>query len=413
MLTAGQRRAGEIAALAAGLLLLGVAIPRIHHAATTSFPADLVVDHRAARAFLAGDSPFSVDGARRAGLAPLGPTGLGHPPTTSFWILPLAPLEVTTARRVLAWIDLATLIAEVVIAGLLLGWSGGPALLVAGLVANAPFFLYLVNLGQVSQLIAFAFFLAWWALRRGRPRLAGVALGAACTLKLFPAILVLWLVLTRRWRAFLAAVATYLVAAVVMTARFGLDSWRVFFVAQKEVANAWVANVANQSLHGVFQRLWASPACELPGRVAPEALALSTLVSLVLLALAARRTREDGTDQCLDLAFAAFAVLSVLTSQWAWPHYNVLFVLPAMIAATALQGAQGIRRWTGAVVLLGLLLSWQVEVRAAAALQNALWRGDRAAHLPLHAVEVLGWAPGVLLLALILTLAGRSETARA
>jgi hypothetical protein len=407
-----RRQGLEIAALAAGLVLLAAAVPRIHRAATTTFPADLVVDHRAARAFWAGYSPFSEEGARRAGVAELGPTGLGHPPTTSFWILPLAPLEVTTARQVLAWIDLATLIAEVAIAALLLGSPRGPAVLVMGLVANTPFFLYLVNLGQVSQLIAFAFFLAWWALRRGRPALAGGALGAACTLKLFPAVLVLWLALTRRWRAFAAAAAVYLVTAVVMTARFGLSSWPVFFAAQKEVANAWVANVANQSLHGVFQRLWASPACELPGRVAPEALALSTLLSIGLLVVAHRRTREDGSDRRLDLAFAAFAVLSVLTSQWAWPHYDVILVLPAMIAATALAGADRTLRWTGAVVLAGLLLSWAVDVRAPMALQNALWRGDRAAHLPLHAVEVLSWAPSFLLLALILRLARRPGTAQ-
>jgi hypothetical protein len=405
-MTPGGRRGVEVAALVAGLALVAVAIPRIHHAATTTFPADLVVDHRAARAFWDGYSPFSAEGARCAHLDELGATGLGHPPTTSFWILPLAGLEVTTARQVLAWIDLATLLAMVSIAARLLRWPLGPALLLAGLVANAPFFLYLVNLGQISQLIAFAFFGAWWALRRERPVLAGGAMGAACTLKLFPAVLVLWLALTRRWRAFAAAVAVYLMVAAVMTARFGLASWPVFFAAQREVANTWVANVANQSLHGLFQRLLASPACELPGRVAPEALALSTLVSLALLALAHRRTRSSG----LDLGFAAFAVLSVLTSQWAWPHYNVLLVLPAMIAMAALSTEEAMARSSGAIVLLGLLLSWGVDVRAPAALQNALWRGDRSAHLPLHAVEVLSWAPSVLLLVLLLRLARRSAT---
>jgi hypothetical protein len=128
--------------------------------------------------------------------------------------------------------------------------------------------------------------------------------------------------------------------------------------------------------------------------------------------VAHRRTREDGSDRRLDLAFAAFAVLSVLTSQWAWPHYDVILVLPAMIAATALAGADRTLRWTGAVVLAGLLLSWAVDVRAPMALQNALWRGDRAAHLPLHAVEVLSWAPSFLLLALILRLARRPGTAQ-
>jgi hypothetical protein len=97
-------RAAEIALLVAGLALLASAVVQVHHAASTNFPADLVVDHRTARAFWEGYNPFSPEGARRAGLTELGPTGLGHPPTTSFWILPLAPLKVEPARQVLAWI---------------------------------------------------------------------------------------------------------------------------------------------------------------------------------------------------------------------------------------------------------------------------------------------------------------------
>jgi alpha-1,2-mannosyltransferase len=399
------RRGAELAALAAGLVLLVVAAFQIDRASRTNMAADLVVDHRTARAFLDGYNPFSAEGAERAGLTELGPTGLGHPPTTSFWLLPLGRASLQTARQVLAWLSFGTLLAQVLIAAALLGWSRGPALLVAGFVAGTPVFLYLVTLGQVSQLIAFLCFAAWWALRRGRPVVAGAALGAACTFKLFPGVLVLWLVLERRWRALAAAAGVWLVVAAVMTARFGFDSWRVFLVAQGEVANAWVADVSNQSLHGVFQRLWASPACELPGRVAPEALALSALVSVGLLALAWKRTRAAG----LDLGFACFALLSVLTSQWAWPHYAVLLVLPAMIAATLLRGADRPLKWAGAVVLAGLAVTWRLDVRAPAALQNALWAGDRSAHLPLHLVEVLGWLPAVLLLivALRLTRAAR------
>jgi hypothetical protein len=300
------------------------------------------------------------------------------------------------------------LLGSLLLAARVLALPVGAGVLAAGLVASAPFFLYLVALGQVSQWIAFAYFLAWWGLRRGRPALAGVALGAACTLKLFPAVMVLWLAVTRRWRAVAAAVATYLVAAVVMTARFGLESWRVFFAAQKEVANTWVANAANQSLHGVAQRLLASPACELPGRVAPEALALSTLVSLALLAFAARQARRD--PGAVDLPFSAFGVLSVLTSQWAWPHYDVLLALPALITAAALRQAWPAQRplvWGGAIVIAGLVVATRLDVRAVTVLQAALWGGHTGAHLPLHLAETLSWLPTLLTLLVIFAVTSR------
>jgi hypothetical protein len=394
-----MQRARQAGALVVGLALAVLAIRDVHRAVTTNSAADLVVDHSAARAFRDGYSPFSPEGARRAGLAALGPTGLGHPPTTSFWLLPLASFDLQTARAIVAWTSVILLAVEVGTAAALLGWSPGAALLLFGFVASAPFFIYMTSLGQVSQWIAFACFGAWWALRRGRPVLAGAALGAATTLKLFPGILVLWLALTRRWRAFAAAVALYLMVAAVMTLRFGLASWAVFFRAQREVADAWVANVANQSLHGVVQRLWASPACELPGPVAPEALALSASIAVALIVFAARRTREDGSPGALDRGFAVFSVLAVLTSQWAWPHYDVLFVVPALIAATALRQPP---RWWGLIALAALALAGRISVRLPGQLQNALWRGDRAAHLPLHLAEALTWVPGVLLLAVLL-----------
>lgn len=401
---ARARHLGNAAAALAGVALLVVAAGRIDAAVNTGFAGDLVVDHRAARAFWEGYTPFSPEGARRAGLAEYGPTGIGHPPTTSLSILPLAGVSLETARKVVAWSSFVTLVGGLALAAWLLGLPAGAGLLLAGLVASAPFFIYLAALGQVSQWIAFTYLLAWWAVRRGRPAAAGAALGLACTLKLFPGVMVLWLAVTRRWRAVAVAVAVYAAAAIVMTARFGLDSWRVFFAAQGEVANAWVANVANQSLHGVAQRLWASPACELPGRVASEALALSSLVAVAMLVFGARQARRAPAS---DLTFASFALLSVLTSQWAWQHYNVLLALPALITAAGLRAAWPAQRtlvWAGVAVLAALLVTWRLDVRATTVLQLALWRGEPV-HLRLHVAEALAWLPGLLLLLVVWRLA--------
>lgn len=404
--TARARWIVHAAAWVAAALLLVLAVRDVQEALHQGTAADLVVDHLAARAFLDGYTPFSPEGARRSGVAVFGATGIGHPPTTSFWVLPLAGLSLQAAREVVGWLSLMTLVGGLVFASLRLQWPAVVGALLAAVVATSPFFLYLVSLGQVSQLIAFSYLVAWWSARQGRQALAGGALGIACTLKLFPGVMLIWLAVTRRWRAVAVAVAVYLIAAVVMTARFGLDSWRVFFVAQKEVANAWLANVANLSVHGVIQRLWANPACQLPGPVAGEALALSTLLAAVLLVLAARQARRAPAD---DLGFGVFAVLSVVTSQWAWPHYHVLLALPVLIAATKLRPdwtADRVRVWAGAAVVVALLVSWRLEVRAATVLQVALWRGEPV-HLRLHLAEILGWLPVFLLLALLARLAGR------
>jgi alpha-1,2-mannosyltransferase len=388
------------------LLLAGRQIHRVLHQGTG---ADLVSDHRAARAFWEGYSPYSAAGAHRAGLDELGPAGLAHPPTSAFLFLPLAKVQLPTAQAILAWTSLASLVVELVVAAAVLGWPLAVGVLLAGLVASTPFFMGLAALGQIAQLIGFAYFLSWWALRRKRPDLAGVSLGLVATLNLFPALMLLWLAVTRRWRALAAALGVFGAVAAVMTVRFGLGSWRVFLGAQKELASALLTSATNQSLHGVGQRLWASPACQVPGRVAPEALALSALVSLVLLVFLARRARQTdiGAARALDLSFASFSALFLLITPWVSSSYDAVLVLPAMLAAAALRPASGVLLWAGGAVLAALLISWRVDVRALTTLQLMLWRGDRAAHLPLHLLEVLTWLPAVLLLALVTTLARR------
>jgi hypothetical protein len=384
--------------LLASAATFAVTVPRIR-AALDRQPADLVVDHRAARAFLDGYSPFSAEGARRAGVAELGATGLGHPPTTSFWMLPLARLELQTASAVVGWTSVVTLAAGLALAAHALGAPLVLAALAFAYVVSAPFFLYHLMLGQISQLIAFAILLAWLALRSDRQAAAGVALGVACTLKLFPAVMVLYCAVTRRWRAVAVAAGVYLAVAAVMTARFGARSWAVFFSAQKEVANAWMSNVANQSLHGIAQRL-VSPACELPQPVVTGALVASTLASVLLLAWAAREARAAS----VNLGFATFAVLAVLTSQWAWEHYDVLLLLPLAIAAAEARRAPA--RWQIAAIF-AVLAAFRLDVRTKVVLQQATLLGTPGAHWRLHVMEVLGWLPGVLLLALLMALLAR------
>src|SRR3954453_18675024 len=78
-----------VAALVSLVLLLD-GVPELQTTVATWYPPDLGVDHRTPRPYKDGYSPYTAEGARRAHLAELGPSGTGHPPTTAFWLLPLA-----------------------------------------------------------------------------------------------------------------------------------------------------------------------------------------------------------------------------------------------------------------------------------------------------------------------------------
>ena len=81
--------------------------------------------------------------------------------------------------------------------------------LMVGLALCWPPFQEQMALGQWSLLIAASLIGCWALLRHGRDRLAGVLLGFACLIKLFPGLLIIYLL---RWRWWAAAAASATVA---------------------------------------------------------------------------------------------------------------------------------------------------------------------------------------------------------
>jgi alpha-1,2-mannosyltransferase len=401
-------RRWTIAAAVVGGVLVAAAIPRFHHALTTTVPWDLLVDQHLARALWSGFNPYTEEGVRRASLEAMGPAGGGHPPTTALWALPFIGLGLRAAAVALGVVTLLALLGAITVTMTALGAPGPLALawVVFGYVVFCPFMTYHLAVGQLSGMIAALFIVAWWAARQGRDLLAGIALGAACTIKLFPGLVVLIFLVLRRWRLAAAALGVHLAATLAVTARFGWSAWPLFLARQRAVAEEWLGSIQNQSLHGVVLRFF-RPACGPPGGPLPLATALSVTLALALIAGAVLIARRAGSHR-FDLVYAFFVVLSILASQWAWEHYDVILVLPAILAAAALVRARSSRRLVlgGAAVLLALAGSWQFGATERVALQAAVRRGTAApgTHVLMHVYEVVNWAPTLALLLLLAVL---------
>ena len=410
-----------LAAAVAGLLLVVKAAPAIEDAFRAP-PTDLGVDLATARAYLEHYSPFTPEGAVRSGVAVWGPSGNGHPPSTSFWALPLADLEPPVASAVLGSVTMLLLLIELCSTLLTLGcpsafvtaWAALGFILGCSFMTTSHF-----AAGQLSGAIGFLYFLAWRAGRgRGGDGRAGVALGAACSMKLFPGVVVLMFLAARRWRAVIAAGATYVAIAGIMTARFGLQSWARFFSQQAEVAKIWMNSIENQSLHGIVQHAF-RPVCAVHGPISPLAMAISIALSLGLIGVAMWWSRGDGQARppsSFDARFGLFVVLSVVTSQWTWEHYTIIYALPVAILAAELVKAW--RRAAGrpgsrisfaamAALLAGIVASWRIDMLTKIRLQASVHAGNRADHLRLHVYDFLGWGPGLVLLACFFVVVGR------
>ncbi len=395
--------------------LLGVALflqasPRIELALDATH-WDLAVDQLTARAFLEHQNPFTPEGAAKSGLAAFGPAGNGHPPTTSFWFLPLARMSSRTAAATLAWLSILLLFMQLQTTMKLLRYPAPmvSAWLLLTFILVSPFMKYHISVGQISALIGFLYFVAWYAGRSGDDWLAGASLGVACTLKAFPGAMVLLFLVTRRWRAVLSACIVYAGVAVYMTAGFGVASWGRFLKQQAPIADQWMSSIQNQSIHGIVLRLF-QPVCVPHGPVLFSATLISTTIALILVAAASwlvyRPVREAGRDGGFDLSYALFVALSVVTSQWAWEHYTVIYALPVLILAAELVGWWRLKRFNIWVVIMlaivgAVVASWQISIYTKGTLQSAVHRGAIEEHLLLHMYDLLNWGPGVVLLALL------------
>lgn len=402
-----MRRAYVLVASLLGLALLIQAVPQLD-GAFASGHADLNVDILTARAFLEHYSPYTVEGTLRSGLAPVGPTGHGHPPTTAFWFLPLANMTVHTAGAILGWLTILTLLLELTA---ILGALQFPAPLVSAWLASCfvlscSFMRYHVGVGQISGLIGFLYFVAWIGGRRGDDLLAGAALGVACTLKAFPGLMVLSFVLALRWRAVAAAIAVYLGVAAYMTAGFGVSSWKLFLSQQGPIADMWMCSIQNQSIHGIVLRMF-RPVCGPHGPLIREATIISTVLAMLLLGAGVWTVRRLVRSQRgFDVAYALFVVLSMVTSQWTWEHYTIIYLLPVLILAATLRDMwqSGSHRAGAAamfLILCAVVSSWCIKVETKAQLQAEYMRGLGGRHFLLHLYDVLNFAPGLVLLGML------------
>ena len=196
-----------------------------------------------------------------------------------------------------------------------------------------------LDLGQVN-LILMLLVLADLCLP-GRARFQGIGIGLAAGFKLTPLIFVLYLLLTRRFRAAAVALATFtatVAASLVLLPGQAREFWfgRLFLNSRRTGNNAYVGN---QSLHGTLARLAGETAAsQLPRAALPV---LAGLAGVLLAAWWSRRGHEaTGILTC--------ALAGLLASPISWAHHWV-WAAPALLvaadAATRWPARPGPRRW--------------------------------------------------------------------
>ena len=248
-----------------------------------------------------------------------------YPPTFAPMLLPFGLLDGLTATW--AWIGMSLIVFLVGVAALpmsrtvrwwiilLAGWS-------------FPF-VYAVKLGQVGPILFGLFALGWrWSDHPGWLGVTG-ALGAA--IKVQPGLVLVWALLTRRWRAVAIGGGSLVALAIVATLLAGSGAWSDFLTLLRTVSDPIIT-----------ERNLTPGAAAFQAGMSREAAALIQVLSTILVAAITLAGVRWATDEA---SYLMVVVASQLVSPILWDHYAMLLLLPVAYLLSA-------GRWWAAIIPL-------------------------------------------------------------
>lgn len=211
-----------------------------------------------------------------------------------------------------------------------------------------------IAFGQIDIMLLFLLVIAVIALQQGKQFWTGCAVALGTLFKLYPALLLVFFVVKRQWRALAGFGVALLVLNGLAIAVIGWQMHQVYLFEVVPRIGGGTSWVENQTLNGFLSRA--------TGGIIDAAKFDHPLVSLATYggfflalggaALLALRPAEPRSPQAL-LQFGLFPLLMVLMVPAAWMHYQTIVILPffAVLLYSAANN-DGLPRWRAA--LLGI-----------------------------------------------------------
>jgi len=274
------------------------------------------------------------------------------PPTSAVLALPFTALDPGAAFRLWSLLQLALLLAAIVVAGRSAPWPetirAGPRVAVALVaLAGAGTFAFLL-LGQLDGFSALGLAAAYGSWRSGRPGRAGfwLAFGSAVAKPHLALGLAVWMVARRERRALAGStlgLAVLVTASLVAVGPGGLAG----FLGALRLSYGHTPPASTLGLAGL--------AASWLGDTALAAFAATALALAGLAACAALGARSRSRPAAVETSLAAATAVSLLVSPHLLPH-DLVVLAPAFVWASARAAtADLVAVWPGRLSLQALL----------------------------------------------------------
>jgi hypothetical protein len=174
--------------------------------------------------------------------------------------------------------------------------------------------------------------IGWFCLRNYREYTAGFFFAVATLMKLFPGLILLYLLIMKNWRAFFATVSFLAFGLILITFTIGIDDIRTYAIIMvaKDI-DVYRGYVFNHSMGGIVSKVfgkrmgWFEPLVELH----QFSSWLIMLLSIAILIFTILKLKKMAERQGLaDYAFSLTLVTMLLLSPLTWSHIFPVLILP-------------------------------------------------------------------------------------
>ncbi|OGG12937.1 hypothetical protein A2773_01880 [Candidatus Gottesmanbacteria bacterium RIFCSPHIGHO2_01_FULL_39_10] len=179
---------------------------------------------------------------------------------------------------------------------------------------------FTLGMGQINVMILLFSVLFIYFLHKDKDYIAGILLGLSISLKLFPVLLLPYLLLIRKWKILLSALTTLITITVLTLFAFGhemlLEFWYKVLPA---LGSPWDGGYYNQALSGTITKLTGSPNQLFQFIVSSILIIISAWVIL---------SKKKKTHSMISMDIGMIITLSLLINNFSWQHHFVWLLIP-------------------------------------------------------------------------------------
>jgi alpha-1,2-mannosyltransferase len=262
-----------------------------------------------------------------------------HPPTSILLALPFAGFSFPTAFLLWNLLSVAALAVSllIIVHQLKIRASVWASLPVATLlIVCFPFWDQLIH-GQLNLILLLFITGVWATARTGHPWWAGVLLGAATAIKLFPLFLCVYFLARKEWKVLAATTASFVGLTLLTAVLFGPETYPFYITSVMPRFSVFRYLWYNQSLVGFWTKLF-DPAIQTSWmRITPifqsHSLLLITIgiSAAAVTALVAIISWRARSQPAADLAFGLAVTGMLLLTPIVWDHYTLMLALPLAV----------------------------------------------------------------------------------